>query len=111
MLVLSVQPGEEVIESLTRQLKALDVTSGAVVSLVGAIDSCGISNMAAHDAKTDIVTELTQPLELSGTGEILDGKPHLHCVISGQGNAALAGHLHWARVENFFVRAYVVAHP
>ena len=46
MLVISVQPGEEVMESMTRQLKELDVQNGAVVSLVGGIDSCGISNLS-----------------------------------------------------------------
>ncbi len=79
-----------------------------MASLIGAVDACGISNMATHDAKTDIVTEYEQPMELSGAGEILDGKPHLHCVVSGEGDVAKAGHLHWARVESFFVRAYVL---
>lgn len=110
MHVISVQPGEEVMESMTRQLKELDVRNGAVVSLVGGIDSCGISNMPKGDAKSDIIAELTQPFELSGTGEVKDGKPHLHCVISGEGNVALAGHLHWARVETHFVNAYVMTY-
>jgi uncharacterized protein len=108
MIVISVQPGEEVIESMTRQLQDRGVQDGAVVSLVGGIDACGISNMPRGDAKSDIITELKQPFELSGTGEIKDGKPHLHCVISGEGNAALAGHLHWAKVESWFVNAYVM---
>ena len=108
MQTLSVKPGEEVIESITGQLKELGVTQGAIVSLVGAVDSCALSNMPRHDAKEDIVTEYEQPLEMSGTGEVKDGTPHVHCVISGEGNTALAGHLHWARVENWFVNVYVV---
>jgi predicted DNA-binding protein with PD1-like motif len=108
LLLISVQPGEEVLESLRRQLADLGVIEGAVASLIGAIDACGISNMATNDHRNDLVTELKQPLELSGTGEIKDGKPHIHCVVSGEGNAALGGHLHWARVENFFVNAYVL---
>lgn len=108
MIVLSVKPGEEVMDSLTRQLAEHQIRSGAVASLVGAIDSCGLSNMPAGNAKEDILTEYNQPFELSGTGEIVDGKPHLHCVVSGEGNAAIGGHLHWARVETFFVHAYVL---
>jgi predicted DNA-binding protein with PD1-like motif len=108
MIVLSVKPGEEVMDSLTRQLAEHQIRSGAVASLVGAIDSCGLSNMPVGNAKEDILTEYNQPFELSGTGEIVDGKPHLHCVVSGEGNAAIGGHLHWARVETFFVHAYVL---
>jgi predicted DNA-binding protein with PD1-like motif len=33
---------------------------------------------------------------------------HLHCVLGKEGDVALAGHLHWARVKNFFVNAYVI---
>ncbi len=108
MFVISVNPGEEVMESLTRQLKEQGVQRGAIVSLIGAIDACCISNMPKHDATDDILTEYQQPCELSGTGEIADGTPHVHSVLSTEGNHALAGHLHWARVETHFVNAYVV---
>ena len=108
MLLISVQPGEEVMTSLTRQLESAGVRNGAIVSLIGAIDGCGISNMDKGNAQSDIVSELNQPFELSGTGEIKDGKPHIHCVVSGEGNASMGGHLHWAKVENFFVNAYVL---
>jgi predicted DNA-binding protein with PD1-like motif len=108
MLLISVKPGEEVMESITRQLQSLGVQSGSIASLIGAIDACGVSNMDKADAQRDIITELKQPLEFSGTGEIKDGKPHIHCVVSGEGNAAIGGHLHWAKVESFFVNAYVM---
>jgi uncharacterized protein len=108
MLLISVQPGEEVMTSITRQLKSAGVKDGAIASLIGAVDGCGISNMDRADAQSDILSELNQPFELSGTGEIKDGKPHIHCVVSGEGNASIGGHLHWARVENFFVNAYVL---
>lgn len=111
MLVLSVNSGEEVIETLAKQLSDAGVTHGAIVALVGAVDACAISNMPADDAKRDIITEFAQPFELSGTGEINDGRPHVHCVVSGEGNSTVGGHLHWARVESWFVRAYVVPLP
>ena len=63
--------------------------------------------MPAADASSDILTEYKQPLEMSGTGEIIDGKPHVHCVVSGEGNAAIGGHLHAAVVGPWFVRAYI----
>lgn len=107
MLVISVQPGQEVMETVTKELSERGIRAGAIVSLVGAIDACCISNMPKGDAKSDILTEYEQPLEMAGTGEIKDGQPHVHCVLGREGDSALAGHLHWARVENWFVNVYV----
>lgn len=75
-------------ESISRQLKEAGVTNGAVVSLIGAVDACGISNMAEADVKNDILTEYRQPFELSGTGEIKDGVLHLHVVLGREGDVA-----------------------
>lgn len=108
MLLISVSPGEEVMESVTRQLKERGVQNGAVVSLIGAVDACCISNMPRHDATQDVMNEYELPFELSGTGEIKNGDLHLHCILGKEGDVALTGHLHWARVETFFVNAYVI---
>jgi predicted DNA-binding protein with PD1-like motif len=105
----AVQPGQEVVSTLTTVLAERGVENGAVVSLIGAVDSCCISNMAADDASKDILTEYDQPFELTGTGEIKDGKVHIHVVLGREGDQALAGHLHWANVETFFVNAYVIS--
>ncbi|MDG4765113.1 DNA-binding protein [Solwaraspora sp. WMMD406] len=108
MKLLVVKPGEEVIETIQRRAAEEGITNGAIVSLIGAVDACAISNMPAHDAKSDIVTEYQQPFELSGTGEITNGKVHIHVCLSRAGDTAIAGHLHWARVETFFVHAYAL---
>jgi uncharacterized protein len=108
VLKLTVSHGQEVVTELDRQLREQGIDNAAVASLIGAVDSCAISTMKIDDAGHDIVTEYRQPLELSGTGEIVDGKLHLHVVLGKQGDGAMAGHLHWAQVEKFFVRAYVI---
>jgi len=108
MLLISVQPGQEVIATVEQELKERGVQNGAIVSLVGAIDSCCISNMPKDDPKKDILTEYVQPFEMAGTGEIKDGKPHIHCILGREGDTALAGHLHWAHVQNWFVNVYVL---
>jgi uncharacterized protein len=108
MILLAVKPGEEVPETLTRRAAEEGIINGAIVSLIGAVDSCVISNMPAHDARSDIATEYEQPCELSGTGEITEGKVHIHAVLSREGDVALGGHLHSADVETFFVHAYVL---
>lgn len=108
MLVISVKPGQELIQTLTAELASRGVQNGAIVSLVGAIDRCCISNMPVGDPHSDILTEYNQPFEMTGTGEVTGGKPHIHCVLGRQGNSALAGHLHWAHVDTWFVNAYVI---
>ena len=109
MKLLAVKPGEEVIETIQLRAAEEGITNGAIVSLIGAVDACAISNMPAHDAKSDIITEYRQPLELSGTGEITDGRAHIHVCLGREGDTALSGHLHWASVETFFVHAYVIS--
>jgi predicted DNA-binding protein with PD1-like motif len=77
----------------------------AIVSLIGALEGCAIS-MATDDYTKDIVTEYTEPMELTGTGEIGDGA--VHVVLRRQGDEAKAGHLRWGNVDHFFVNAYVL---
>lgn len=108
MHLVSVASGEEVIETLNRKLDELGITNGAIVSLIGAVEACAISTMPKDDPGKDHVTEYTQPLELSGTGEIKDGKVHIHVVCGAEGNHTISGHLHWATVKTFFVNAYVL---
>jgi Predicted DNA-binding protein with PD1-like DNA-binding motif len=108
MILLAVKPGEEVIEALSRRAADEGIRDAAIVSLIGAVDSCAISNMPIYDARSDIITEYTQPFELSGTGEITAGRVHVHVVLGREGDVALAGHLHRASVETFFVHAYVL---
>lgn len=105
--VVAVDSGQEVIATVSDYVKASGINRGAIVSVVGAVSSCTLSNMPADDASSDIVTTLEQPLELSGTGEVNDGTPHIHCVVSGEGNVTTAGHLHAAWVDNWFVRVYI----
>jgi uncharacterized protein len=108
MISLAVRPGEEVIETLTRRAAEEGIDNGAIVSLIGAVDACVISNMPVDDAGVDIKTEYRQPCELTGTGDISDGKVHIHVSLGREGDVAVAGHLHKAEVETFFVRAYVI---
>jgi uncharacterized protein len=106
MIKIEVTCGEEVIEKITTVIKKRGIASGSI-TLIGGIDSCCISTMDKNDAKKDILTEYHEPLEMSGTGEILDGKPHIHAILGEQNNNALFGHLHWAKVRDWFVHVYI----
>lgn len=108
MIVLEVKPGHEVMAELYLQAITESVTDGAIVSLIGAVDSFSVSTMPAGDATADVVTVYDQPAELSGTGEIVDGDVHIHAVMAVEGDRAVSGHLHRAAVATHFVRAYVI---
>jgi uncharacterized protein len=108
MILISVQPGEEVMKTLEAKLAEQGITNGAIVSLIGAVEGCCISTMATDDYAQDILTEYAEPMELTGTGEITDGKVHVHVVLGRQGDEAKTGHLHWGNVVHFFVNAYVM---
>lgn len=104
-----IEPGQEIMEVLTHEFKEKQLTRGAIVSVIGAVDSCCISNMPEDDAKEDLLSEWNVPLELSGNGEIRDGKPHIHCTVSAEDNAAVHGHLHWAKVRTWYISVFVLA--
>ncbi|MEU8364354.1 PPC domain-containing DNA-binding protein [Nonomuraea sp. NPDC048882] len=108
MIKLKVLPGQEVLAALTAQLAERNIREAAIVSLIGAADEFCISNMAKADAMKDILTEYTEPCELSGTGAVSDGKVHIHVVLGREDNSTLSGHLHWANVKSYFVEAYVM---
>jgi len=68
LLKFRIEPGEEVIAVLKDEFKKRNLQGGAIVSVIGAVDQCCISNMPKEDAKKDILNEYREPFELSGTG-------------------------------------------
>lgn len=107
MHVIEINDGE-LMRALTDQLAVLGVARGAIVSLIGGADSFTISTMPAGDATKDVVTDYALPAEMSATGEIVDGKPHVHAVMAVEGDRAISGHLHAARIGTWFARVYVI---
>lgn len=105
MFVVQVTKGEEVHNVISREIQERGVRDAAI-TLIGAVQQCCVSVMPKGNALDDILTEYDQPFELTGTGEVTGGKVHLHAVLAGEG-ITVAGHLHWAKVQDWFVRAYV----
>jgi predicted DNA-binding protein with PD1-like motif len=112
MQVLEVR-NAELIRSLTVQAAQQGITDAAVVALIGAVDSFTVSTNPAGDATAHTLSYYPLPAEMTGTGEIIDGKPHIHAVMAVQGDRGIAGHLHKAQIGTFFARAYVIPaeHP
>lgn len=106
--LIRVEQGELRAE-ITAACAQLGISQGAVVSLIGAVDGFTVSTMPADDPTKDVVTDYDLPAEMTGSGEIVDGVPHLHVVMAVEGDRAVAGHLHRARVGAWFARVYVQA--
>ncbi len=106
-LKFKILPGQEVMTVLKEEFQKRGLREGAIASVIGAVDECCISNMPKADAKQDILAEYREPMELSGTGEIRDGEPHIHCVLSKEGDSTVHGHLHWAKVTSWYVAVYL----
>jgi len=98
----------ELLASIEEAARRDGITDAAIVTLIGAVDSFTVSTMPAADAAKDILTDYEQPAEMTATGEIVDGRPHIHAVMAVEGDRAIAGHLHRAQVGTWFVRAYLI---
>lgn len=101
-------PYGDVMWKLDLEFVEAGIENGAIVSLIGAVDSFTISTMPEDDATADVVTKYDLPAELHGSGEIKDGKVHIHATFAVAGDKCLSGHLHQAVVRTHFVRAYVM---
>lgn len=107
LYVFEVQEGE-LIASITEQAAAAGIKNAAIVSLIGAADEFTISTMPKGDPSSDEVATYTNlPAEMHGTGEIVDGKVHIHATMAVQDMVGMAGHLHAATIGHWFARAYV----
>jgi predicted DNA-binding protein with PD1-like motif len=105
VFLVQVNRGEEVLETLQRAVTERDVTSAAI-TLIGAVKGCTVSVMPKGDESEDILTDYAEPFEITGTGEVAEGRVHLHVSAGGEGQTVV-GHLHRAIVSGWFVRAYV----
>lgn len=103
--VIQVNKDQEVLQTVQEEVDKLSLGS-AVITLIGAVNEAEVSVMAKDNESVDYLRRYSQPMELSGTGEVIEGKAHLHVTLAGEDITA-AGHLHRAVVGGFFVRAYL----
>jgi predicted DNA-binding protein with PD1-like motif len=81
----------ELVESLTKQAAESGLADGAIVALIGAADAFTLSTMPSDDATRDVLTDYSQPAEMSGTGEIVGGAVHMHATMAIAGDQGLSG--------------------
>src|ERR1700686_2847599 len=98
----------ELIESITQQAAEKGIIYAAIVALIGPVDSFRVSTNPAGDATAHTYSSYPLPAEMTATGEIVGGKPHIHAVMAVQGDRTIGGHLHQAHLHASFARAYVI---
>jgi hypothetical protein len=107
MHVLEVR-NAELMESITRQAAERGITDAAIVALIALVDSFTVSTPPSGDPTAHTYSSYPLPAEMTATGEIVDGKPHVHAVMAVQGDRTIGGHLHKAQIGTSFARAYVI---
>ena len=107
MLVIEIRDGE-LLDSIEQSARERGITDAAIVTLIGAVDSFRISTMPADDATKDIITDYDLPAEMSGTGDVVEGKVHIHATMAVEGDRAISGHLHRAQIGTWFARVYLL---
>ena len=107
MLVIEIRDGE-LLGRIEQSAREHGITDAAIVTLIGAVDSFRISTMPANDATKDIITDYDLPAEMSGTGDVVEGKVHIHATMAVEGDRAISGHLHRAQIGTWFARVYLL---
>lgn len=95
LVVVGIQPGQMLLESIRRAVEEQDVQNGVVVSGIGTLKNLHMHYIAHTDfPPDDEFVNIERPLELlSVSGVVADGEPHLHVVVSCGRDEVYAGHL------------------
>ena len=101
-VLIRLDPGEEMIETLTRWAKNNDVPS-AIITGLGAIREVRLGYFDLNDGKyIEIpVPRHVEIVSLDGSIAQLNGEPHchIHVTVSSSGGGTIAGHLFQAVVS------------
>ena len=95
LVIIGLQPGEMLLESIQAVVRAQGISSGAVVSGIGTLKTCRM-HYIEHTGfpPKDRIYTLNKPLELLAvSGLIAAGEPHLHITVSCAEEEVYGGHL------------------
>lgn len=98
----------ELMAELEAKLAELGIRYGAIVSVIGAVDSYVLTTMAKRDATQNMLIESKWPAEMHGVGDVVNGKPHLHVTMAPENGKAMSGHLVSATLATWFAHVYVI---
>lgn len=93
-VIIYLEKGEKLLESVTEELRRLDVRYGVLVSAIGALRK-GRFHMIGNteDLPENKMITIENPIELGAAqGLIIDGVPHFHIIFSDP-KGTYAGHM------------------
>ena len=95
LMMVGLEPGEMLLESLQKVIESHGVKNGVVVSGIGTLKTCRMHYILhTRFPPEDEIMTLVKPLELvSVNGLIANGEPHLHITVSCGKDEVYAGHL------------------
>jgi len=95
VVTIRLDKGEDIVESIERLARELDIQTGVIVSCVATVDRASMHYITTtgYPAENDIY-EIEGPIEVTALqGVIADYEPHLH-VVMGIGEKTYTGHMH-----------------
>ncbi len=94
-IILGIEPGEMLLESINQAIEQFNIQNGVVVSGIGTLKTCNMHYINHVDfPPSDSVYHLEMPLELlSVSGVIANREPHLHITVSNKDKYVFGGHL------------------
>jgi hypothetical protein len=94
VLFLHLTRGEDLVKSITEACKDAGIETGVVMSGIGSLRRFHYHYIKdTADEPTDVFEVIEGPLELAALqGLVLEGKPHLHAVVSEAGTKTYSGH-------------------
>ena len=95
IVVLGLEPGDLLLESIRKAIRKHRIRDGAIVSGIGTLKNCRLHYIEGIDfPPQNQFFMVAKPLELlSVSGTIADREPHVHVVISRGETEVFAGHL------------------
>ena len=95
VLLLHLTKGDDLIKSIEQGIKEAGIQSGVVTSGIGALRKFRYHYITTtSDESTDVFETIEKPLELVCLqGIILEGRPHLHGMVSAYGSESYSGHV------------------
>lgn len=94
IIIIHLSKGEKVLESITKEVKRLNIQNAVILSAIGSMRKAALHIITnTNDDSVNKYMTIENPIELGAVqGVIIDGEPHLHLVCSDPERAYI-GHL------------------
>lgn len=109
IIVIHLEKGEKVLESIENKISQLYIKNAVVLSAIGSLRKLSYHIITSTEAaSSDEYLTIEKPLELSSIqGLILDGKPHFHVVCSSP-DSVYTGHLEYESEVQYLVEISIM---